>query len=137
MYRTLQLLSNFHNFVFTSPSMAIVAFSCTLCESFALFLIITSSRIVPLPVLTLFCLVVVDFGIVIQAVFKILSYPYVKSVEFIGLVEMARYSKSEHRFIQSCPPFKLSLGDGGFFDKLTAFVIWQKCIDLLITFLLL
>lgn len=123
MYRTLQLLSNFHNFVFCVPSMVVLAFSCTICESIALFLMITSNHVVPLPVLILFSLVVIDFFVIIHSVFKILSYPYVKSLEFIGLVKMGRYSKLEHRFILSCPPSKLSLGNGGFFDKLTSFVI--------------
>lgn len=136
-YRTLQLLSNFHNFVFCTPSMVVMAFSCTICESIALCLIITSSSTVPLPVLILFSIVAADLCIVIHAVFKILSYPHVKSLEFIEFVKTRSYSKWEHRFILSCPPSKLSLGDGGFFDKLTSFVIWQKCIDFLITFLLL
>lgn len=135
-YRTLQLSSNFHNFVFCLPSMVVVAFGSTVAESIALFLLITSSNIIPVPVLIFFLAIAVDFWIIIHAVFKVLSYPYVESLEFIHLVNKGKCSKWEGRFIKSCPPSKLSLGDGGFFDTLTSLVIWQKCIDFLITFLL-
>ncbi|OXA42579.1 hypothetical protein Fcan01_22435 [Folsomia candida] len=101
-----------------------------------LLLAVLMGNIIPVPVLIFFLAIAVDFWIIIHAVFKVLSYPYVESLEFIHLVNKGKCSKWEGRFIKSCPPSKLSLGDGGFFDTLTSLVIWQKCIDFLITFLL-
>lgn len=116
--------------------MAILAGVITLCESISLYLVISWTKGVPLPVLILFSIIAFDFFLVIHGIFKIVSYPYIKSLGFIDLVKDGRYTTADLCFIKSCPPSKLSLGDGGFFDKLTSFVIWKKCIDYLITFLL-
>ncbi|OXA42027.1 hypothetical protein Fcan01_23173 [Folsomia candida] len=60
-YRTLRLLSNFHNFVFAYPAMAILVGGVTLCTSIAFYLLITSAHVVPLPVLILFSIIAFDF----------------------------------------------------------------------------
>lgn len=135
-YRTLRLLSNFHNFVFAYPAMAILVGGVTLCTSIAFYLLITSAHVVPLPVLILFSIIAFDFFFAVHGVFKIVSYPYTKSLDFFQLVKVGNYTKYELRYIKSCPPSKLSLGNGGFFDRLTSLVIWQKCIDYVIMFLL-
>jgi hypothetical protein len=39
------------------------------------------------------------------------------------------------RFLRSCSPLKLSMGDGTFFDRLTSLVIWEVCVGLLVNLL--
>lgn len=136
-YRTLQMLSNFQNLVFAPPSMAVFVGAITLCESSILYLLVTSGNIVPFPVFVLFSIAAVDYLIIMLGIFKIISNPYVKSVKFLKLLGIKKVGKWEVRFIKSCPPSKIMLGNGKFFDQLTSIIIWQKCVDFLITLLLL
>ncbi|OXA55628.1 hypothetical protein Fcan01_09085 [Folsomia candida] len=134
--RTLQMLSNLQNFVFAAPSMGVIIGTLTLLESCAIYILMKSGELIPLPIFVLLSIAAIDYLIVILGIFKIGSNPYVKSMRFIQLTKTNKLSKYEVAFIKSCPPSKLSLGDGRFFDRLTSFVIWQKCIDWIITFLL-
>lgn len=130
------MLSNLQNFVFAAPSMGVIIGTLTLLESCAIYILMKSGELIPLPIFVLLSIAAIDYLIVILGIFKIGSNPYVKSMRFIQLTKTNKLSKYEVAFIKSCPPSKLSLGDGRFFDRLTSFVIWQKCIDWIITFLL-
>ncbi|OXA54308.1 hypothetical protein Fcan01_11276, partial [Folsomia candida] len=135
-YRTLQILTDMHNSVFRHPIMSVIVGSVTACESFALYTLITSSSVIPFPGLILFATVGVELFAVIVGPFKVMANPFVKSVELLHSFQPMTGSKLIKRLVRSFPPSKLTLGDGGFFDKATSLVICSQCIDLLITFLL-
>lgn len=83
--------------------MAIVTGAVMICGSIALYVVISSADIVPLPVVILFSIVAFDFFLIIHGIFKIVSYPYIKSVDFIHLVKNGKYTKWDLQFINSCP----------------------------------
>ncbi|OXA54994.1 hypothetical protein Fcan01_11268 [Folsomia candida] len=135
-YRALQILTDMHNSVFRHPIMSILVGSITACESFALYTLITSSAVIPFPVLILFTAVGFYLFIVIIGPFKIMANPFVQSVELLHAFESMKGSKLIKRLVKSFPPSKLTLGVGRFFDRATSLVICSQCVDLLITFLL-
>lgn len=135
-YRILQILNDMHNSVFRHPIMSILIWSVTACESFALYTLITSASIVPLPASILFGTVAFDLLILIVGPFKMMADPFIKSIQLLKSVKTMNRSKWIRRFVRSCPPSKLSSGDGKCFDRATSIVICSKCADLVITFLL-
>lgn len=137
-YRTLQLLSDMHNSVFRNPAMAATVGCVTIGESFALYPLIASASVVPLPLLVLFANVSLDFFIAIVGLFKIMSFPFTKSVDLLNSLQRINIKPANwvNRYLRSCSPSKLTLGDGRFFDRSTSLLIWAQCVDLLITFLL-
>ncbi|OXA53666.1 hypothetical protein Fcan01_11282 [Folsomia candida] len=122
-YRILQILTDLHNSVFRHPIMSILVGSVTACESFALYTLITSSTVVSYSVLVLFAAVGVELFVVTVGPFKIMANPFVQSVELLHSFESMKGSKLTKRLVMSFPPSKLTLGDGGFFDKATSLVI--------------
>lgn len=130
------MLTDMHNTVFGYLIMSILIGAITVCESFALYTIITSTSEVPIPVIILFSTVAVDLLIVIVGPFKMMANPLVKSIELLEALQWMNGSGWIRRFVRSCPPSKMTLGDGKFFDKATSLVICSTCADLLITFLL-
>jgi hypothetical protein len=104
----------------------------------SLYICITSMRKVPVAVAGFFLALAFDFSFIVHVPFRKLSLPLTESQELMHLAKMSgRQGKWMRAFMRSCTPIKLSLGDGGnFFDKLTSLVIWQFCVDLLITILL-
>ncbi|OXA48567.1 hypothetical protein Fcan01_16513 [Folsomia candida] len=135
-YRLLQLLSAMHNFIFRQPAMPVLVGGITRCESFALYILITSASSVPLPVLLFFCVLAFELFILIVGPLKVMANPYITSVELLNSLRGVHGPKWVHRFVKSCPPSKLTLGDGTFFDSSASLEIWSKCVDLLITFIL-
>lgn len=136
-YRTIQILNRVLNNVWRKPGMPVAIGGVAIAEAAALFIILTSVSRLPVPVLVLFSMVAIDFFVVIHVLFNILSYTFVSSVKFVDLKKRGRRtSKWLRAFMKSCSPLKLSMGDGKFFDRLTSFVIWRHCVDMLITFLL-
>lgn len=130
------MLTDLHNSVFRHPIMSIMVGAVTICESFALYIIITSTLEVPVVVIILFSAVAVDLFILIVGPFKIMANPFVRSKELLQSLKRMNTSGWVKRFVKSCPPSKLILGDGKFFDRATSLVIFSKCVDLLITFVL-
>lgn len=136
-YRCLQLLSTMHNSGFRQPAMSGIIGKVTICESFALYILITSADIqIPIPVLFLFFLVATGLFILSVCHMKVIAKPFIKSVKFLDSLKALKLSKWTKRFAKFCSPSKLTLGDGKFFDKSTSLVIWKKAVDLLITLLL-
>ncbi|OXA54630.1 hypothetical protein Fcan01_11367 [Folsomia candida] len=65
------------------------------------------------------------------------SKSYLASVKFFENMKSLRSRNPWFKkFLTSCPPLKVGMGDGKFFDGLSAFVIWQFCVDRLINLLL-
>ncbi|OXA49295.1 hypothetical protein Fcan01_15678 [Folsomia candida] len=135
-YRILELLVDMHNLVLKQPVMSALVGCVTTLESFTLYIVIASRSVVPLPLLLLFAAVAVSMFFVIVRLFKMMSNPFIKSVELLNSLKRMNESKQIKRCVQSFREAKLTLGDGKFFDTSTSLVIWAKCIDLLITFLL-
>lgn len=135
-YRTLQMLTDMHNSVIRHPFISIMVGAVTACESFALYIIITATSAIPIPILLLLSSVAVDLFVLIVGPFRIMANPLVKSIALLESLKRMNESKWVKRFVRSLPPSKMTLGDGKFFDKATSLVIYSKCADLVITFLL-
>ncbi|XP_035708199.1 uncharacterized protein LOC118435843 [Folsomia candida] len=135
-YRTLQLLSTLHNLTFQPPAMIILVGAVIVCESAALYILITSANIVPIPVLILFVLVALELLFVIAVPFKIMAIPYVDSAALLETLKRKAKSKLIKKFAKSCPPSKLSLGDGKFVARATSLVIMNHTVELLVTLML-
>lgn len=106
----------------------------------SLYMVLTSLKNVPGPVAVTFIGIAFDFTFVILVVFKRVSLPYSASEEFLLKAKpfsMTVRNSWLRRYIRSCTEAKLKLGDDGYFDKLTSLVIWQLCVDNLITVLFL
>lgn len=106
------------------------------CESCALYILITSTDKVPIPIIFLFIVVAIDVWILIVGPMKIMAKPYVESVEFLNSLKTENTSKWTKKFARSCTPAKIMLGDGKFFDAGTPLVVWRQTIELLVAFLL-
>lgn len=132
----MQLLSGMHNSVLRSPVMPVMVGGVMLCESFALYLVLTSTSVVPVPIFMLSLVVAIEMSIIIIGLFKMMANTFVKSENLLKFLQSMNGPRWVSRFIRSCPPSKLILGDGNFFDRATSLVIWRKSVDLLITFLL-
>ncbi|XP_035716515.1 uncharacterized protein LOC118439372 [Folsomia candida] len=137
-YRTVQWLSNLRNCAFEYPSLVQMVGGIIVGETASLYVLLTSTKILPLPVLAFFVIVAVDLFVVIHVIFHSLSDLFEVSVGFLD--EMKLYHKFGNRkwfkkFLKSCPPLKLTIGDGQYFDRMTALGIWQYCVDQLITLL--
>ncbi|OXA54613.1 hypothetical protein Fcan01_11137 [Folsomia candida] len=135
-YRTLQMLGDMHNSVFRHPIMAILIGAVTVCASFALYILITSTSVAPIPIIIILSLVALDLFIMVVGPFKFMANPLPKSTELLQSFKRMNRSRWIKRFVRSCPPSKLLLGDGKFFDRATSLVICRKSADLVITFLL-
>lgn len=131
-------MSILQNIVWSMPAMQILVGGIILAVITSYFILLTSLDKVPGPVAIFFALMAFDFTFVIHFLFKKVSIPCVESGELLEkLKSNERKSKWFTAFVRSCSPIKLSLGDGGFFDRLTSLVIWKFCMDQLITILLL
>jgi hypothetical protein len=107
-----------------------------MAEIASLYVLITSSHQLPLPAALFFLVVAIDFAIFIHVIFKSLCRPYLASVAFLKHVgKLGKRDKYLVRFLRSCSPLKLSMGDGTFFDRLTSLVIWEVCVGLLVNLL--
>lgn len=135
-YRILQILTDMHNSVLRQPITATLVGAITICQTFALYILITATSIVPGVVVFFFFMIALEMFIIIMGAFKILANPFLRSVELLYYMERKSGSKWGKRFVRSCPPSKVTLGDGKFFDRATSLVIWRTSVDYLITFLL-
>lgn len=102
------------------------------------YILLTSLKIIPIAVAIFFAVIAFDFSFAIYFLFKKVSYSYVQSESLLQKVKKADEFKSKRvaAFVKSCSPLKLAMGDGNFFDETTSLVMWQFCIDQLITLLL-
>lgn len=135
-YRAVQIVSNLHNEVIGTPWIQILVGGTTLAEIFSLHILITSHHVLPSLLLLFFSVAGIYFGLMIQIIFKIISYPYVKSKRMTNSKKRCR-NRIARSYVRSCSPIKLFLGDGRFFDKLTSMEISLFTVDKLVTLLLL
>jgi hypothetical protein len=143
-YRVIQILTQLFNDVWRNPSMSALVWGAVISEAGSLYFIITSVNHVPFFMILLFSSQAIDFFITIHVLFKLASFPCTKSCDFLESMKRrnnSRWGKMNYkwmkRFLKSCPPSKLSMGNGQCFEQLTSFVIWDTCINILITLLLL
>jgi hypothetical protein len=99
-----------------------------------MYMILTSLDKVPLHVAILFTVIAFEMGFFVHYVFKKAAEPFSKSLEIQARTKGIR-DAYVRRFRASCQPIKFGLGDGGFFDDTTSLVVWQMCVDELITIL--
>lgn len=137
-YRVAQVAQNLTNHVLSKPCLQLTLGLTIIAEISALYVMIISSNHLTVDAAMFFVLMGVDYFIVIHVVLRALSKSYVTSVKFIQ--SMKRLHKRDpwfKKFLRSCPSLKVGMGDGKFFDGLTSLVIWQFCVDRLISLLLL
>lgn len=138
-YRELQLLSRLLKNFCIDPMMQAIIGGTILLTSASLYIILTSTDQIPLPVLILFYFMAFDCFVLILFLFKRWSFPYTRSEEFIktarqGLKKMSRW---EEKYIASCSPLKVESGNDTFVDRSTSLLISRIVLDQLVTFLLL
>ncbi len=121
--------------------MSMLLAGCMESEVTNLHMVITSLKIVPIAAGLLFTTVAIDGFIIIQVMFKMLSIPYLSSVEFVKKAKTSTSNRKDAKwagkFLKSCAPLKIAMGDGNFFDRLSSFVIYKVCLDQVIALLLL
>lgn len=137
-YRVTQVLEKLMNDVWRKPLMAIGLLGIIIAETTSLYVLTTSSSKVTVPILEFFIMIGADFFGVIHVVYRILSLPHLSSKKLIRNAKLVQKGDSPWftRFLKSCSPLKIGMGDGNFFDRLTPFVIWQFCVDMLVNMLL-
>lgn len=137
-YRRFQLFCRLHRNAFKDPIMPAVIGVIILIQSTSLYVLVTSNHEITFAVLGVFSIVAIDCLIVIHCFFKIMSYPYTRSMESIILArrKIRNFSRWEVKFIKSFYPLKVEMGNATFFDRMTSLVIWKVSTDILITLLL-
>ncbi|OXA46206.1 hypothetical protein Fcan01_19286 [Folsomia candida] len=136
LYRILTLLTTYQNNGWCQPSMPLAIGGVIAADTVSHYILITSYDKIPLSILFLFVIIALDCVILIHVMFNMLGKPYTTSCDFIEFMKSRNGPKWVKRFMRSCHPSKLTMGDGTFFDRSTSLVIWQKGIDYLITLLL-
>jgi hypothetical protein len=138
-YRKVQILIGLINRTTRKPVITSLMLGTISGATIALYVIITSLAILPIPLVLLFINIAIVFFIVIQVVIKSLALPHLKSTKFLNdsyRYPMRRGSRWAKRFLKSCPTVHIMLDDWNFFDRYTCLIVWQLCIDNLIALLL-
>lgn len=138
-YRVTQVMEKLMNHVWRKPLMPVLLMAIIIAETTALYVLTTSSSKLPVAILGCFTMIGADFVGVIHVIYRILGLPYLSSKKLIGNVKLCQKGGNSawfKRYLKSCPPLKIGMGDGTFFDRLTPIVIWQFCVDRLISMLL-
>ncbi|OXA61996.1 hypothetical protein Fcan01_00121 [Folsomia candida] len=133
-YRLAQSFSNLTNFVLRTPIMSMILGWAMMAEVTTLYVFMTAQNL-PYAVVVYMGAMATNMFILIQVVFRALSVPYLTSRKFARCQGQPR-GKWLSKFLRSCSPLKVSVGDGNFFDRLTSLVISNMCLDMLITLLL-
>ncbi|OXA62430.1 hypothetical protein Fcan01_00971 [Folsomia candida] len=137
-FRVAQVFQNLVNAVMSKPFINIFIFLTILSEILSLYVIITSWKNLSFGVSAFFCLMGINYFLIIHVTLDSLKKSYVATVNFSKNVKSLRSQNAWFKkFLTSCPPLKVGMGDGKFFDELTSFIIWQFCVDTLINLLLL
>lgn len=136
-YRLVQILGQLRNNVWKDGAMSSFVGGVILAESVALYVLFNSfAKIIPRVVILIFLIVAMDMFIVILTLFKVLARPLATSCALLRTVKNVKMSKYMRTFVRSCPPSKLRNGNGKYLDKMSSLIVWQTCVDLLITLLL-
>ncbi|OXA63561.1 uncharacterized protein LOC118433884 [Folsomia candida] len=137
-FRVAQVFQNLANSVMSKPFISIFAFLSIVSEILSLYVIITSWNNLSFGVSAFFCLMGMNYFLIIHITLDSLSKSYVATVKFSKHMKRLRSRNAwVKKFLASCPPIKVGMGDGKFFDGLTSLIIWQFCVDRLINLLLL
>ncbi|XP_035711382.1 uncharacterized protein LOC118436855 [Folsomia candida] len=137
-FRVAQVFQNLVNSVMGKPLITIFVSLSIMCQIISLYVIITSWEKISFGVSAFFYLMGIDFFVVIHITLHSLSKSYVVTVKFAkNMTSLRSQNAWFKKFLRSCPPLKVGMGDGKFFDGLTSFIIWQFCVDRLINMLLL
>ncbi|OXA44771.1 hypothetical protein Fcan01_20892 [Folsomia candida] len=136
-YRVAQVMKNLLNYVKRNPMTGLALAFIINTEIESLYAIIMCRDKLPLPILLLFAMALIDFFLVIHVFLRALSKPYVSSVEFVSnFNRLGGMDEWRRKFLKSCQPVKVAMGDGNYFDGLTSLVIWQFCVDTFISIVL-
>ncbi|XP_035713115.1 uncharacterized protein LOC118437830 [Folsomia candida] len=136
-FRVAQVFQNLTNSVMRKPLNNLFVLLCIVCQVISLYVIITSWANISLGVFAFFYLMGFDFFIMIHVTLHSQSKSYVASLKFAeNMKSLQSRNPWFRKFLKSCPPLKVGMGDGKFFDALSAFVIFQFCVDRLINLLL-
>lgn len=138
-YRIAQVAENLVNAILEKPYFLIFLNFVILGQIGSLYTIITSWSYLSFEIILLFMLFGFNFFTVIHIFLHSLNKPNVTSAQFIKNLRRSKSARCPmfRKFLNSCPPLKVGMGDGTFYDKLTSFKIWQFCVDRLIRLLLL
>lgn len=111
-----------------------------IAEIASVYVLITSIKEVPLNMAVFFSMIAFDTALVIHLVIKFMSLPYTESKKAllnIGLKTSKNpSSKWFVRYVKSCARIKLFMFDGNFYDKATSIIVWQFCVETLVSLLL-
>lgn len=138
-YRVAQLVEKIINSFWDKPLMPLLIACIITAETTSLYVLASSMHKLTIPIILFFAVGGFDYFVAIHVVFKCLSLPHQRSLKFINemrCVMVKNGGRWGRRFMRSCPPVKVSMGDGTFFDRLTPVVIWQFCVDRVINMLL-
>lgn len=138
-YRVPQLLNAFTNASMKLPFNFCFLSGTIIAEVSSLYVLITSLKQLPLEVAIFYLTIAFDFGVGIHVLGTYLSIPFLEGEEFRKNVTRewrAPPTKWFSRYLKSCPAIRLSMGDGSFYDSATSLVIWQFCVDQLVSLLL-
>lgn len=137
----MQVYMTVMNSAWRKPAMMPTFIGCMIfAEIASLYIMITSVNHLPITVFAFFFMVANEVSTVIHVVFKSLSTPYTKSTQFVNEVlrrDKREISKWTNKFLKSCSPCKILMGDGSHFNSISSLIIWQFCVEMLITLLLL
>ncbi|OXA44836.1 hypothetical protein Fcan01_20942 [Folsomia candida] len=137
-FRVAQVFQNLTNSVMRKPLVNLVVLKVIISQTISLYVIIASLENISFGVASFFFLIGLDFFLIIHVTLHSQSKPYVVSVKFFENMKTLRLKSAWFKkFLKSCPPLKVGMGEGKFFDELTSFIIWQFCVDRLINMLLL
>lgn len=137
-YRVAQVTENLVNSVLIEPFFPVFLSFIMIGQISSLYIIITSWSHVSAGLMLLFVLLVVDFFSIIHMFLNSLSYSHVASARLIKTVKRSKKwgNMGCRKFLSLCPPLKVGIGDGKFYDKLTSLTIWQFCLDRVINLLI-
>lgn len=133
-YRVAQVMYATSNDYWEKPAMQVILLGWILTEIVSFYVLLKLRTQLPFTILNFFVHAATNGFMVIQLLFSYLCAPYVESCGLIRDATSCKYrvSKCSRKFGKSCSPLKLIISDGHFFDKSTAIVIWQFCVDQLI-----
>ena len=112
------------------------------CLIFPSYLVISSWDQIPSLIYLVLLITSIDAGIGIQIWLKIISFSYkesqilVRNCRRIKMGKRGNENKWFKRFVKSCWPCKLMIGDGRFVDECTPLVVFDFCISSLASLLL-
>lgn len=137
-YRIAQVTENLVNAVLTKRFFLIFLSFTIIGQICSVYIIFTSWSYLSVGIMMLFLLLGFNFCTIIYIFLHSLCYPNVSSTQFVKIMRKSKSARSliVRKFLNSCPPLKVGMGDGTFYDKLTSFKICQFCVERFINLLI-